>query len=74
MKKYHLVVKPNARASSVAVDSAGQLVVAVRAPATDGKANQELIAVLAAYFQVPKSRVRLIKGHTSRYKVVELLD
>ncbi|MDR5639353.1 MULTISPECIES: DUF167 domain-containing protein [unclassified Thermosynechococcus] len=74
MKKYHLVVKPNARTSSVSVNSDGQLVVAVRAPATEGRANEELIAVLAAYFQVPKSRIQLIKGHTSRYKVVELLD
>ncbi|MDR7898450.1 DUF167 domain-containing protein [Thermosynechococcus sp. JY1334] len=74
MKKYHLVVKPNARTSSVSVNSDGQLVVAVRAPATEGRANEELIAVLAAYFQVPKSRIQLTKGHTSRYKVVELLD
>lgn len=74
MGKQRILVKPNARQSSVSVGPDGQLVVAVRAPATDGKANQELIAVLADYFQVPKSRIQLVKGHTSRHKVIELLD
>lgn len=74
MGKQRILVKPNARQSSVSVGLEGQLVVAVRAPATDGKANQELIAVLADYFQVPKSRIQLVKGHTSRHKVIELLD
>lgn len=74
MGKQRILVKPNARQCSVSVGLDGQLVVAVRAPATDGKANQELIAVLADYFQVPKSRIQLVKGHTSRHKVIELLD
>ncbi|MFN3679235.1 DUF167 domain-containing protein [Thermosynechococcus sp.] len=74
MGKQRILVKPNARQSSVSVGPDGQLVVAVRAPATDGKANQELIAVLADYFQVPKSRIQLVKGHTSRHKVIELLE
>lgn len=74
MTKKHVIVKPNARQSAVSVSPDGQLVVAVRAPASDGKANQELIAVLAGYFQVPKSRIQLVKGHTSRHKVIELLD
>lgn len=74
MTKKHVIVKPNARQSSVSVSPQGELVVAVRAPASDGKANQELIAVLADYFQVPKSRIQLVKGHTSRHKVIELID
>ncbi|MFN4280458.1 DUF167 domain-containing protein [Thermosynechococcus sp.] len=74
MAKQRILVKPNARRSSVSVGPEGQLVVAVRAPATEGKANQELIAVLADYFQVPKSRIQLVKGHTSHHKVIELLD
>ncbi|MFN4067337.1 MAG: DUF167 domain-containing protein [Thermosynechococcus sp.] len=74
MVKRQILVKPNARNASVSVDAKGQLVVAVRAPAQEGKANQELIAVLADYFQVPKSRIQLVKGHTSRHKVIEVLD
>lgn len=45
MNKKHVIVKPNARQSAVSVSPDGQLVVAVRASAGDGKANQELIAV-----------------------------
>ncbi|AHB88633.1 protein of unknown function DUF167 [Thermosynechococcus sp. NK55a] len=74
MSKKHVIVKPNARQSSVSITPEGQLLVAVRAPASDGKANQELIAVLAEYFRVPKSRIQLVKGYTSRHKVIELLD
>ncbi|WP_298977124.1 DUF167 domain-containing protein [uncultured Thermosynechococcus sp.] len=50
MVRRQILVKPNARNASVSVDPKGQLVVAVRAPAQEGKANQELIAVLADYF------------------------
>ncbi|BAC09546.1 DUF167 domain-containing protein [Thermosynechococcus vestitus] len=74
MGKKHVIVKPNARQASVSITPAGQLLVTVRAPASDGQANQELIALLAAYFGVPKSRIQLVKGHTSRHKVIELLD
>ena len=37
-----------------------------------GQANEELVSFLAEYFDVSKSRVRLISGRTSRIKRVEI--
>ena len=40
------------------------------APPVDGKANEALVAFLAAVFDVPKRRVTLVHGETSRHKRV----
>ena len=37
-----------------------------------GEANEELIEFLAEVFDLPKSSITLIRGHTSRIKHVEL--
>ncbi len=36
-------------------------------------ANQAIVGLLAGYFNVPKSQIKLIRGRTSRYKVFEVL-
>jgi len=38
------------------------------------KANLELIKLLAKHFKVSSSQVKIIKGLTSREKVVEIID
>ena len=64
-------VKPGSK--RVKVERVGDtLVVSVRSPAREGKANAELTEVLAEYYGVPKSRVRIVRGHRSRDKVVEI--
>lgn len=55
-------------------DGEDVLVCRVTAPPVDGKANAALIRLLAAEFGVPKSRVRIVRGETSRDKLVELPD
>lgn len=44
----------------------------VNAPAVDGKANKALIALLAEYFQVRKSRIEITKGLKSRHKTINI--
>ncbi len=39
---------------------------------TDGKANDAVIAMLAKHFGVAKSRIKLVRGETSRDKVFEI--
>jgi uncharacterized protein (TIGR00251 family) len=39
----------------------------------NGKANNALIEVLASYFMVSKSRVRIVNGFKSRNKVIEIV-
>ena len=48
-------------------------VVAVAARAVEGKANRAIEHVLAGYFAVPASRVRIVSGHTAKEKLVEIL-
>lgn len=67
-------VKPNARESKITkrLDDT-TIVVSLAAPAKEGKANEALIAFLAETYGVSKSRVRLVRGATTRIKHVEVL-
>lgn len=73
--KFFVNVKPNAREEKVTPTlRSGQagLTVAVKAPPREGKANEAVIAALAAHFNVSKSEVSIVSGHTARRKVVEI--
>jgi uncharacterized protein YggU (UPF0235/DUF167 family) len=62
-------VKPGSRKGPlVEVDSNGELTIYVREPAVDGKANDAAVRLLAAHLQLPRSRVELVSGATSRLK------
>ena len=50
----------------------GSLLVHVREPAVEGKANQAVIRLLAKHFGVSKRDVRLVSGHKSKVKFFEL--
>ncbi|MDF3047100.1 MAG: hypothetical protein K0R73_218 [Candidatus Midichloriaceae bacterium] len=52
-----------------AKDNKISLKVKVRAAPENGKANDEVIDRLADYFSIPKSKIGLKSGHSSRNKV-----
>lgn len=52
----------------------GLLTVFVKERAVDGAANDGVVAVLADYLGVGKRDVRIVNGHTSRLKTVEVDD
>ncbi|OGL30030.1 hypothetical protein A3D14_00405 [Candidatus Saccharibacteria bacterium RIFCSPHIGHO2_02_FULL_47_12] len=52
----------------------GSLLVYVREPAVDGKANQAVTQLLADYLNVPKSHVQMVGGRTSRTKRFKILN
>ena len=37
-----------------------------------GKANKEIISLLASYFQVSKNSIRIIKGEHSKNKIIKI--
>lgn len=45
-----------------------------KAVPVDGKANKEVIKLLAEALDVPKSRIRILKGETSNKKMIEVDD
>ncbi|QKT08648.1 DUF167 domain-containing protein [Gordonia sp. X0973] len=64
-----VTVKPNSRRGPrIETDDDGALTVYVREPATEGKATKAVGELLAKHFGVPKSRVVLVGGATSRIK------
>jgi uncharacterized protein YggU (UPF0235/DUF167 family) len=62
-------VKPAARTSALTQLADGSWVAQVKAPAIEGRANRELIALVAEHFQCVKAAVS-IKTGASRMKVV----
>lgn len=74
MKTLQLKVKPNARQSLLIPPSApGEPWIAqIKAPPVDGKANEELIALVARHFGRPKSAVRIKAGAGGRMKLVQV--
>jgi uncharacterized protein len=62
-------VKPGSRKGPLVETGVdGALTIYVREPAVDGKATAAVIRVLAEHFDVPRSRVELVSGATSRVK------
>jgi uncharacterized protein (TIGR00251 family) len=67
-----IAAKPRARTSRIVGLRDGALVVQLAAPPADGAANAELISLLAAALDLAKSDVAIVRGESSRFKVVEL--
>lgn len=71
-----LRVTPNARQERIVEeqDENGEIIykVYVTVVAEDGKANKAMIKLLAKYLGVAKSSLIIIKGETSRKKIVKI--
>ena len=65
-------VRPGSSRPGVGGEHAGRLVVAVRERAVDGRATQAALDGIADALGVPRRRVRLVRGATSRDKLVEV--
>lgn len=69
--KIEVRVVPRAKRQDVSVEGRA-LKVRLTAPPVEGKANEELISLLAETFGVRKSEVKILKGDTGRVKIVSL--
>ncbi|MEG0363314.1 MAG: DUF167 domain-containing protein [Aurantimicrobium sp.] len=67
-------VKPGSSKGPLVESDEEGLVVFVREKAIDGAANEGVIKLMADHFDVPKSRVRVVRGHTARIKQIEIDD
>lgn len=74
MKVLQVKVKPNAKRQSIETAEDGSLIVQLKSPPVDGKANAELIKLLADTFRVPKSCIQIKSGLSSKLKRVEIAD
>ncbi len=68
-------IKPNSRhREGVVANDDGSLVVYTKALAIEGRANLAAVKLVAKYYGVAPSRVKLVRGATSRNKVFEIAD
>jgi len=72
------MITPNAKKSEIAgeqLDIFGNKVLKIKiaAPPIEGKANKELIDFLAKHFKVSKSQIKILRGETSREKLIEII-
>jgi len=68
-------VKPNARESVLTEPAEGNLWSArLKAPPVDGKANEELIALVARHFACKRNQVLIKTGAGARIKLIQIVD
>jgi len=65
-------VKPSARVSALEETSPGVWLAQVKSPPVDGKANAELIALVAKRFACSRSAVSIKAGTSGRMKLVRI--
>jgi uncharacterized protein len=65
-------VKPNSRASLLEQKEDGTWLAQIKSPPVDGKANEELVALVAKHFGCRKSDVSIKTGGSSRLKLVRI--
>ncbi len=72
MSVIQVKVKPSSRESAVEEVADGSLLVRLKAQPVDGKANAELIALLAKHFQVSRGSITIKSGAGARIKLVSI--
>ena len=72
MARLTVKVHPRARRTALTGRLGEAWKLDLAAPPVDGKANEECIRFFAELAGVPRSRVRILQGATSRMKVIEI--
>ena len=69
--KYEVKVTPGAKKEEITVEGDK---ITIRTPkrAHDGEANEAIVKILAKHFHTGKSNVKIIRGQTSKIKIIEI--
>lgn len=67
-----LHVQPRARRCEIAGVFNGALKLKVAAPPVDDAANRAVIEFIAGRLEIPKSRIRIVRGAKSRNKILRI--
>ncbi len=65
-------VKPGSSKGPLIEQGENELIVHVKEKAIDGDANEGVIKALSEHFDVAKSRITIVRGHTGRIKQVDV--
>ena len=72
MATLRVKVKPNARVSTLEQAGDGTWLAQLKSPPVDGKANEELIALVAERFGCRRKDVSIRSGASGRMKLVQI--
>jgi len=70
--KIAVKVKPNSKENKVEVAGNNEYVLRVKEKAQDGKANAAAIKTLSEYLGIPRSRISIVRGHSSKNKIISI--
>ena len=73
-KVIQVKVKPNSRASLLEQKEDGTWLAQIKSPPVDGKANEELVGLVAKHFKCRRSDVSIKSGGSSRIKLIQLSE
>ncbi len=65
-------VQPRASANEIGEPLGDELKIKVTAPPVDAAANESLIRYLSEILEIPRNRISLLRGHTSRHKTLHV--
>lgn len=65
-------LQPRASRNEIGQPQGPELRIRVTAPPVDAAANEALLRLLANALDCPRGRVELLRGHTTRHKVVKI--
>ena len=67
-------VFPGSKKQEIIKKSKDSFDVKVKSKPIQGRANQELVGMLAEYLKTPENKIRFIKGFKQRNKIMEIID
>ncbi len=70
--KIFVKAKPNAKEEKVRKVGKTHYRVSVKDPPVNGRANSALIRLLSEHFHEPRENVKIVSGHTSKEKIIEI--
>jgi hypothetical protein len=72
VKFLQVKVKPSSRVSALEESSPGVWTARVKSPPIEGKANEELVTLIAKHFRCAKSAVSIKSGASGRMKLIRI--
>ncbi|MGK7914337.1 MAG: DUF167 domain-containing protein [Prochloraceae cyanobacterium] len=65
-------VKPNSKQQKIEESADGSFLVRLKSPPIDGKANKELLELIAKKFHISRSQITIKSGLSSKNKLIEI--
>jgi len=72
-RRIAVIVKPKARKPEIVKISPENYRIAVRDASQNGHANEAAIILLSEHLGIPKSKLKLVRGVSSRHKLIEVM-